>query len=75
MSTNQVSFTVKSSHKFVNPPSEESSVSIPSSYQYSNIINTQQRPKGWTNNDTIRKEGSSKGMAIRTTNTSVEDFY
>jgi hypothetical protein len=78
MSTQQASFTVKSSHRFVNPPVEETPAPSPSSYYYSSSSTKSvqlQQPKGWTNTDTDRKEGSAKGMVIRTTNTSVEDFY
>ena len=76
MSRHQPSFTVKSTHRFVNPPIEDPTPT--SSYYHSSTSSTKpavQQPKGWTNTDTDRKEGSQKGMVIRTIDTSVEDYY
>ena len=78
MSTTQASFTVKSTHRFVNPSAQETlAPPPPPDYYYSPSSSSikSQLPKSYTNIDTNRKEGSTEGMAIRVTNTSVEDFY
>ena len=69
-----MSFCVKSTHKFVNPPvdqDKETNYDYFTPYPASKSISI----KGVTNSDPNRREDSQKGMVIRTTNTSVEDFY
>jgi len=75
MSRTQPSFSVKSSHRFVNPPVEPEPV--PSTYYYSGSSTAPKpaQPKGYTNTETDRKKGSKQGISIRTTNTAMEDFY
>jgi len=70
-SSQQPSFAIKSSHRLVNPPLEDTS----NSYFDDNVTKSTSNLKGWTKTDSERKESSTKGMVIRTTNTSVEDFY
>lgn len=64
MSNTQGSFTIKSSHKFVGQQNEPESELL-----YQSCYETQTQDK------TIKKEGSSRGMVIKTNDTSVEDFY
>jgi hypothetical protein len=71
----QSSFSVKSSHRLVNPTPEPEPEPYPSTNYYYGEKVKQPVTKGWTNSDSDRKEGSNKGMVIRTTNTSVEDYY
>jgi hypothetical protein len=69
-----MSFSVKSSHKFVNPP-------IPQTqevkYDDSLSADKQQQVvyKPTTNTDTNVKTGSTTGMAMRTSQSGLEDFY
>ncbi len=71
MSRQQPSFTIKSSHRFVNPVQE----CDPDPIDYYSPITKPEVHKPKCHTDNVRKEGSQKGMVIRTTNTSVEDYY
>ena len=69
------SFSVKSSHMFVNTPVQEPVKSyFDKNYSSSNdkpIIQSQPR----TTTDTQVSGGSQTGMAVRTTNMGLSDFY
>ena len=69
-----MSFSIKSSHKYVKPPVETESV-VDTFYSTSSSYKPSTVPKGSTNTDSDRREGSNNGMVVRTTNTSVEDYY
>lgn len=61
MSRAPASFSVKLTHRLIqtNPEVEQ----------------TQSNPVGYTINESNRKQGSSQGMTIKTTETSMEDHY
>jgi len=67
------SFSVRSSHRFVNPTAYDMAhpVQAPATYYYNSTAS--QKKSGATSvND---HQNSSKGMSIKTSDTSVEDFY
>jgi hypothetical protein len=64
------SFAVKSTHRFVN-----SQLTQEPDIESLFLDKSLEKKGGTSNTDNNRKEGSAKGMVIRTTNTSVEDYY
>ena len=84
MSSSQAkSFNIRASHKFVSSATnscqpQEAPTSLKSSDLYSfqdsfDELNTNKKPAIET--DSTRKQGSSKGMSIKSSATSIEDFY
>jgi hypothetical protein len=66
------SFSMKSSHKFVNAAVEDETESNSAGmYMYSTMA--AKTPK--TESETQRREGSAQGMAMRTSDLASEDFY
>lgn len=75
-SRTQPSFSVKSSHRLVNPDNEPEQLTTQSFlYGNTNVTTVLTTPKGGVDTDPKRKEGSAKGMCIRTTSTGTEDYY
>lgn len=75
MSTQQPSFAIKSSHRFVNPTVEETLIIDSSKEDDPDLTISVKQTKGATKTESYRKESSDTGMVIRTTNTSLEDYY
>jgi len=77
--SSQSSFSIKSSHKFVNPsPVQQEDVEKETSYFFTSNLsgkNIQKTMDSSITQDTERKEGSGSGLAIRATSSSLEDFY
>jgi hypothetical protein len=75
--SSQGSFCIRSSHKFVNPPVQQEDTEKETNFYTSKITNKilQQSLNISTNQNTERKEGSNSGLAIRSTASSLEDFY
>lgn len=61
-------FSVKSTHKYVNTANEEEDTSF-----YYSAKKTVSKPR--TETESLNREGSAKGISIKTTTTSMEDFY
>lgn len=72
-SRTQPSFSIKSSHRLVNPDNEQETVST-QNYLYGTNINSVHNPKRGVVTDPKRKQGSDKGMCIRSTS-AAEDYY
>lgn len=69
----QGSFSMKSTHRFVTNDSEtDQEISEYSNLEYTSST---EQEKTTTDTESQRKKGSAEGMAIRTTSTSQEDFY
>ena len=83
-------FSIKSSHKFINPKQQESTTTVdPADFEgdytaydlsdnsvvKASISKNTSTSTAGTNTDTNVKTGSAKGMAIRTTVKSMEDWY
>lgn len=79
MSGQTASFSVKASHKFVGINNEntcannttETNSSLYSLYDESSTSTT----KPTTSNEAVRKGGNTKGMTVRSTTNSLEDYY
>lgn len=70
----QGSFSMKSTHRFVTNDSEtDQEINEYSTLEYTS--STEQQKTTTTDTESQRKKGSTEGMAIRTTSTSQEDFY
>jgi len=83
MSTKSTGFKVKSTHKFINPSVSKETTVDDSNFIYelsessgvqTKVIKSSDSSSS-INKDTNVKTGSSKGMAIRTTVKSIEDYY
>lgn len=80
-----MSFSVKSSHKFINPPAhtesyfDSLSTSPSTSLSTSPVSTTSKKPvdpsKPDTNTDTSVKSSSTSGMAMRASQGALEDYY
>jgi len=81
MNRAQPSFAVRSTHRLVETGSEaESSAPTTTPYYYNDNSHNSSRgfnapQKGYTDTDSMRRQGSAQGMSIRTTDSSAEDFY
>lgn len=76
--SNQGSFAIRSSHKFVNPTVKEEDLEKETSYFFTSKLtgkNIQETMNISATQNTERKEGSNSGLAIRATSSSLEDFY
>lgn len=71
MSAPRSSFSVKSSHRFVKPKAEDTSVFSTDS---SGFFQTAPTPT-YSHGQQVPTAGSARGMSVRTTTTAVEDFY
>lgn len=73
MSVARGSFSVKSSHRFVNPKAEDTSLS--SSFSGPDSLFQPSRTSAFNPSNNQQAAGSARGMSVRTTTTAVEDFY
>ena len=79
MSSSQGSFSIKSSHKFINPVvKEEEDIEKETNFFFTSKLSSkiiQETMNLSETQNTDRKEGSNTGLAIRSTYSSLEDFY
>ena len=79
MSSSQGSFSIKSSHKFINPVvKEEEDIEKETNFFFTSKLSSkiiQETMNLSETQNTERKEGSNTGLASRSTYSSLEDFY
>jgi hypothetical protein len=67
--TSSRSFSVKSSHKFINSNSENPNIPTSSLYTYD------ETPKPTVSYEPAKTKGTEGGMVISSSSTSLEDYY
>ena len=83
MSSSQAkSFNVKASHRFINsatnssqPQQTTSSLKTSELYSFEDSFSELNSSKPLVNTESDRKQSSSKGMSIKSSSTSIEDYY
>jgi hypothetical protein len=81
MSSQPKSFNVKASHKFISSATnssqpQSSSEASSSVYSFSDSVEgLSTTSKTSVDTESTRKQGSSKGISIKSSSTSIEDYY